>query len=173
MTVHISSSAVTQPSEVCRRRSGRSSVVAASQQFGADQAGVVAERLSLDVWGCTLEGQLADLSGWNDVEMGVGDLISSDDQSDALTGVHRLLCSPDRLGHCEQVGAQIGVSVDPVIDLHDGDDQDMAVCHRVDRHERHASGVTPHEMAGQFAVDDPREDGGHLARFAHPRCCAP
>ncbi len=52
-----------------------------------------------------------------------------------------------------------------MIDLVDRHDQHVAGGHRVDRHERHAVLVAPHERARELALDDLRE---HRAHARHP-----
>ena len=67
----------------------------------------------------------------------------------------------DGLRHPEQVRGQLGVEVDPVVDLGAGNHERVAGVHRVDREERHALGVFPHEHGGQLTLDDAREDRRH------------
>ena len=56
-----------------------------------------------------------------------------------------------------------GIAVDPVVELLDRHHQGVAAGHRVDRHEHDAAVVAPDERAGDLAVDDPGEHGGHGA----------
>jgi cardiolipin synthase len=101
------------------------------------------------------------------MDMGVGNLISGHDDSDSLTAVHDMLGASDGLSHGEQVGVELCVGIDPVVDLQDRHHQRVSIGHRVDRHERRTVGVAPDEVARKFPVDDAGEDGAHTSRFAH------
>ena len=85
--------------------------------------------------------------------------VPGDDQPDPRAGRTRLLLGPaDGLGHRHEVGGELGVEVDPVVDLGDGHHEGVAGRERVDRQEGHAAVVAPHEAAGELAVDDPGEE---------------
>jgi hypothetical protein len=52
------------------------------------------------------------------------------------------------------VRGEVGLEIDPVVDLFARHDERVTGMHRVDRQERDALRVTPDEDAGQLAVDD-------------------
>jgi hypothetical protein len=95
------------------------------------------------------------------VDVRVGHLVAGDHDADPLGGERRPLREADDPGDLEQVGDELGVTVDPVVELGDRDDQRVAASERVDRHEHDAPVVAPDERAGDLAVDDPSEDRGH------------
>jgi hypothetical protein len=101
----------------------------------------------------------------DDVEVGVGDLHPGDDQADPCRGEGQLLGLADALRHGHQVGGEVAVEVDPVVDLGDGHHEGVAAAERGDREEGHAVLVAPDEPAGQLTVDDAGEDRGHRRRL--------
>jgi hypothetical protein len=107
------------------------------------------------------------------VQVGVGHLEAGDHHPDAGGGEGRLLGPAHGLGHPHAVGGQVGVEVDPVVDLLDGHHQGVAGRERGDGEERHHPVVPPHEPARELAVDDAGEDAGHGPMMADRRRCPP
>lgn len=83
------------------------------------------------------------------------------DEPNPLAREGRLLGSANDVAHSVQVLGELWGAIDPVIDLLPGHHQGVARCDRVDGHERNAVIVAPDKRAGDLAVDDPGEDGGH------------
>ena len=93
--------------------------------------------------------------------MRVRDLQPRDEQPDPGAAERLLLGAGDDLRHRHQVPGQVGLQVDPVVDLGAGHDQDVAGRDRVDRQEPAAALVPPHEDPRQLPVQDPGEDARH------------
>ena len=68
----------------------------------------------------------------------MGHLVADDQHADAAGVERRHLRLADGLRHLEEVRGELGVEVDPVVDLGAGHHQRVAGVHRVDREERHA-----------------------------------
>jgi hypothetical protein len=72
-----------------------------------------------------------------------------------------LLRFADVLRDLKEVRGELRVHVDPVVDFGAGHNECVARRHRRDRKERDGTVVLPDETAGQLAVDDATENGGH------------
>jgi MFS family permease len=107
------------------------------------------------------ERQLSHVYRWNEMKMHMWDLIPRNDDADSLALEDPLLREADALArHYQMLGQDLG-KIDPVINLDAGHDQDVTGRHRVDRQEADTVLVTPNKRAGDLAVDNAREDGGH------------
>ncbi len=150
-------------------------LVPGSPQLGADRPSRSVEGLTVDRRCSVRERQLTHVVRGDHVDVGVRDLVPGDDHPDTLRSEGDMLGLGDDTGHLEQVSRQICRGVDPVIDLLDGNDQRVPVGHRVDRHERHAPLVAPHERARDVTVDDAGEDRRHSSNVvtARPRRLGP
>ena len=84
-----------------------------------------------------------------------------DHQADAGGGEQVALRLTDPLRDGHQVGGRVDVEVGPLVDLGAGNDEHVAGRERTDVHERDADVVGVNETAGDLAVDDAGEDGGH------------
>src|SRR5438876_8869725 len=86
---------------------------------------------------------------------------------------HRVPLEPLRLADLlrdgEQMSTELGVEIDPVVDLLARDDEHVAWPHGLDREERHGARVAPDEPARELARDDAAEDRGHRNLRRKPR----
>jgi hypothetical protein len=128
----------------------------------------VVQRRRVGVTGGVGEVHVVHAVDGHDVEVDVGHLEAGDHQPDPGGGEGRHLRLADALGDAQQVGVEIGIEVEPVVDLLDRHHQGVAVPQRVDRQEGHAAVVAPHEAPGQLALDDLGEDRRH-----GPECASP
>ena len=99
---------------------------------------------------------------WHDVHVHVRHFETGDHEADALGRQQLALRLPDALGNGHQMGRRVGRKVGPVIDLGSRNNEHMARRERPDVHEGDAHVVLPDETAGNLAVDDAGEDGGHV-----------
>ncbi len=123
--------------------------------------GSLVERQGVGVGVGAGEIEVVDPPDRHDVQVDMGDLQPCDHEPHPQGSEHRLLGSADLVGHPRQVGHQVGVEVEPVVDLDHGDDQGVARLEWVDGQEGRAALVAPHKTAGQLAPDDLGEDGRH------------
>jgi cardiolipin synthase (CMP-forming) len=109
------------------------------------------------------------------VDVGVRHLVAGDDHADPLGREREFvrcawamrMSEPDRVRHREQVGGELG-GRRPSGRSPRSAPPGCAVRHRVDRHERDAVLVAPHERARDVALDDAGEDGRHGRTLCSP-----
>src|SRR5690606_38456073 len=114
--------------------------------------------------GCVREVEVVDPVDGHDVDVEMGNLQTGDHQTDLARRKGSFDGPADPRRHVEEVVTQLRRGIEPVVDLFDRHHQSVALPERVDRHERHAAIVPPHEGAGDLAFDDAGEDGRHGAR---------
>ena len=83
-----------------------------------------------------------------DVQVRVRHFLADDQQRRSRAGFHdALLRTADPLRDLEEVRGELGIEVDPVVDLGARHDERVARHHRRDREERDHAVVLPHEPA--------------------------
>ncbi len=107
------------------------------------------------------EPEVGQLARREDVHVQVRHLQPGDDQARARCAERLRHRAADPLRHRHEPGEHRRVEFLPLIDLRARYHQRVALGHRFDRQECDELVVGVDESAGQFAVDDPGEDGGH------------
>ena len=95
------------------------------------------------------------------VDVEVWHFEASDHNADALWREHLLDRKPDSLGDGHQMGEEVVVDVEPVIDLDPRNDQRMTRGQGLDREERNAQLILVHESPREFSIDDAGEECRH------------
>lgn len=94
------------------------------------------------------EVQVSFRPDWNNVEMGVRHLEPGDHQTHSDGGERHLLGTTDALGDHHQVRCQVGVEVEPVVDLQARHHQGVSRTKGSDGQERHSLFVGMNEATG-------------------------
>lgn len=97
------------------------------------------------------------------MNVGMGHLVPGDDHAHPLTCEGALLGLGNPMSDGEQMCIELWGRVDPMVDFFDRNDEDVARCHRIDRHERDTVLVAMDEGSGDVAADDHGEDGAHTS----------
>lgn len=95
------------------------------------------------------------------VDVRVRDLVPLDEQPDPVGVELFALGQPDEAGDPEDVSGDVGIQVDPLVDLRARHDHRVPELKGTDRQERDTDVIGPDEPTGDLAVDDACEQGGH------------
>ena len=96
-----------------------------------------------------------------EVNVGVGDVDADDGLPHFDAGAYFFQSLGHTLGKEVQLAERLIVEVEDVVDLLLGDAEDVSACDGVDVEEGEAVVGLADFVAGDFAVDDAGEDGGH------------